>query len=115
MPLLSPKKQNESFELELLKESGALEVIRGIQPTIPVQRQSASHALSKKGLSLEETCGYLAELIENTDSDALKMKGVETALKIHGAFDGTEVNTTPQIVFQIEGGINLLGMFNPVR
>ncbi len=114
MPLMRPEVQ------EVLRAAGLA----------PGATKSDERTLSDKldaaGLSLEETLEQIAQIINSTGNDALRMRAAETVLKAHGALKETapappsftiviqESLGNGQIAKPLAGATNLPEGVNPI-
>lgn len=50
---------------------------------------SLSKRMAEHGLGLGDTIGRLSDITENADSDAVRLRAIDTALKMHGVLKET--------------------------
>lgn len=80
MPLLSPKQiQN------VLKETGIKD------------QKDVKKILEVEGLGVDELISELGSVVRGADSTAMKLKGIETGLKLHGLMKNDEVSQVPVV------------------
>lgn len=61
------------------------------------EKLQVSEALVESGLGLQETFDELARIVRGSESEAIRLRAVETALKAHGALQADNANQIPQI------------------
>ena len=104
--LLVPEKTkynpiDEALRLAGLKKSGNTTAIAKV--------------LEENGLGLEELSEELASTIRCAESPSDKLRGIEMAYKMHGVMKDEQKVEAPQIVFNIQGDVNLEAILAPQR
>lgn len=95
----------------LLQKSGISEVSSSRENS-PSKTKTLDNRLTEAGLSLDSTLWNLAEIMRDSESDAIKLKAIEQALKMHGVLkDNSNTGNVVNIIindsqFETSGGRN---------
>lgn len=90
---------------EVLKEVGLL---KPIPDGTSNEKNRLSEILSESSLSLEQTIQQLGNIVHESRDESIKLRGIDTALKLHRVMNDDSRPTAPQIVINISspGGQN---------
>ncbi len=86
---------NNSPISEILHSAGI------IKPKSNEEGNRLKEILSDSGLSLEEVISELSNVVKGSGDESLKLRGIDTALKLHGAMK-EEDKSIPQITINIQ-------------
>lgn len=82
---------------EVLKEAGLIKP----EPSGINEKNRLSEILSESSLSLEQTIQQLGNIVHESRDESIKLRGIDTALKLHRVMTDDGVRPTPSIVINI--------------
>jgi hypothetical protein len=76
---------------------------------------NARKIFNKKGASLEAAAQTISNVMQRGESDAVKLKASEMAMRVHGVLENLDVKSMPEININISGssGKTLINLVLP--
>lgn len=85
---------------EALKEAGL------IRTHSAADKNYLRELLDDNGLSLESVIAELSNVVRESPDQALKLRGIDTSLKLHRVMDDPDANKVPQVTIVIQASSN---------